>query len=41
MGKKIRILFVEDVPADAELILHELYRTGTNFTHTIVESIFF
>jgi two-component system, NarL family, sensor histidine kinase UhpB len=38
MGKKIRILYVEDVPADAELILHEISRNGLDFTHTIVET---
>lgn len=38
MGKKIRILFVEDMPADAELMLHEISRNGINFTHIIVET---
>jgi CheY-like chemotaxis protein len=38
MVKKIRILYVEDVPADAELVLHEISRNGIEFAHTIVES---
>ena len=38
MEKAIRILYLEDVPSDAELILHELSRSGMHFTHTIVET---
>jgi PAS domain S-box-containing protein len=37
MEKKIRILYVEDVPADAELFLLELSLNGIKFTHIIVE----
>jgi PAS domain S-box-containing protein len=38
MKKKIRILYVEDVSADAELALMEVSMHGINFTHSIVES---
>jgi PAS domain S-box-containing protein len=38
MARKIRILYVEDVPADAELTLHEISRNGISFSHTTVET---
>jgi PAS domain S-box-containing protein len=38
MVRKIRILYVEDVPADAELTLFEISRNGISFSHTIVET---
>lgn len=37
MEKAIRILYVEDMQPDAELILKEISRNGITFTHTIVE----
>ena len=38
MVRKIRILYVEDVPADAELTLLEISKNGISFSHTIVET---
>jgi PAS domain S-box-containing protein len=38
MEKKIRILYVEDVPTDAELILLELSLNGISYSHIIVET---
>jgi two-component system sensor histidine kinase UhpB len=38
MFKKIRILYVEDVPAEAELVLHEISKNDIDFTYRIVET---
>ncbi|MEI6050446.1 MAG: PAS domain-containing protein [Bacteroidota bacterium] len=38
MVRKISILYVEDVAADAELTLLEISRNGISFSHTIVET---
>ena len=38
MDKYIRILFVEDLPSDAELAVMELKKGGLRFEHTRVET---
>ncbi len=38
MKKLLKILIVEDVPTDAELLLHEITRSGLHFTSRIVET---
>lgn len=37
MKKTIRILYVEDVPSDAEFILKEISRNDINFSHILVD----
>ena len=38
MDKKLKILILEDIPADAELMEHELRRGGIAFTSKRVET---
>ena len=38
MEKELRILMIEDVPADAELEIRELKRAGLRVTHRVVET---
>lgn len=38
MEKAIRILYVEDIPSDAELVLREISKSGIHFTHLVVET---
>jgi PAS domain S-box-containing protein len=38
MEKLLRILMVEDIPTDAELIIHEITRSGIDFIHRVVET---
>lgn len=38
MKKSLRILIVEDIPTDAELLLREIARSGIQFTSHIVDS---
>src|SRR5665647_1918588 len=38
MKKSIRILYVEDVPSDAEFILQEISRNDINFSHILVKT---
>jgi len=38
MNKELRILVVEDVPADVELEMRELKRAGLRIAHRLVET---
>jgi CheY-like chemotaxis protein len=38
MEKAIRILYVENISSDAELVLHEISKSGIQFIHSIVET---
>ena len=38
MSEKIRVLIVEDLPSDAELIVRELKRSGLNFDYRLVDA---
>jgi CheY-like chemotaxis protein len=38
MEKELRILMIEDVPADAELEIRELKRSGLRVAHRIVDT---